>query len=121
MIGESFQVKNKPYTVIKPFTVGDKRKINTLQSKFNDLLGKDLKDDIIIEEQTRLSNEQDDLMVELLKKILGLNDDTLNKLSYPDELIEVFQTMITTVGNPKKKELKPSDLPISQEIQTYPK
>ena len=75
----------------------------------------------LIEEHTRLGTEQDELMANLLSKILGLTEDDLNKLSYPEEVTQVFQTMIQISTVPKKKELKPSDLPISPEIQASPK
>ena len=114
MIGDTFSVNGKSFVIKNNFTLGDKRKINSLQSKFNDLVDSNMDTTTLIDEQLRLSNEQDELMADLLGKILGLTSDDLDKLSYPEEVTSCFQTMIQISTVPKKKESKPSDLPISQ-------
>lgn len=119
MIGETFEINGKHFTIKNEFTLGDKRRINRLQSNFNDLIGKDIDVDTLVSEQSRLSNEQDELMANLLTRILGLTEDQLDKLTYPEEVSQVFQTMIQVATTPKKKESKQSDLPTSQEIQAY--
>ena len=121
MIGDTFTINGKSFTIKNNFTLGDKRKINALQSKFNDLVDSKLETTELIDEQLRLSNEQDELMASLLVKILGLTNDDLDKLSYPDEVTSVFQTMIQISTVPKKKESRQSDSPISQEIPISPK
>ena len=114
MIGDIFTINGKSFTIKQNFTLGDKRRINSLQSKFNDLVDSNLETTELIDEQLRLSQEQDELMADLLGKILGLTSDDLDKLSYPEEVTSCFQTMIQISTVPKKKESKPSDLPISQ-------
>ena len=117
MIGDTFEINGKTFVIKNHFTLGDKRKINSLQSKFNDLVDSHLETNELIDEQLRLSQEQDELMADLLSKILGLTIDDLEKLSYPEEVTNTFKTMIQISTVPKKKESKQSDSPLSQETQ----
>lgn len=121
MIGETFEVEGKSYVIQKPFTLGDKQRLNKLQNKFNALTKQKLTDEALIQENNMLANENDEIMADLLMKILGLSEDQIAELEYPGEVGAVFEEMIKQVAVPKKKLEKPSGLHSSPEIPVYQK
>ena len=110
MIGDSFTINEKSYTIKKNLTLGEYRKINNVNSKLAKI-SKNITDDISVEQSeefSNTSNEQLQLICDFLESHLGLNEDNVNDLGML-ESIQVFQEAFRLSTTPDKELKKTSN------------
>ena len=103
MIGDIFEFNGKSYIIKRDVTFGEHRKIVKLQL--------DMKN-ASVENESEISNQFNQSMVDFLVSVLGLTEDEINNLTLL-EAAELFGLAFLTSTIVKKNSGKISDLPSS--------
>lgn len=121
MIGEKFEFNGKEYSIKKDLSFGEYKKIsklgNNLQKLGNDFkTAKDEEKQKIIDEFSKTTDEQIDMIGAFLESILGLKQEDIDNLSLLNA-VELFNRTFTISTEVKKKSEITLESPSSQTTQ----
>ena len=106
MIGATFTVKDKQYTLLKDLTMGEYRKISRANSKVNKVskLAADEGEKITRNTASEFAEASDDqlqIICDFLEQYVGISEEDLNNLGMEDAIL-VFQEAFKLASTPDK-------------------